>query len=60
MTGVPKCPKCGSQDIRKSSKKSIDVFFSWFSMHPNRCRNCRARFFLMRKPGVHELPASNS
>lgn len=53
-----RCPKCGSLDVRRSSKQFSDVFYAWFSLFPNRCRNCRSRFFLRKLEARAVTPAA--
>ena len=43
--GEAGCPKCGSSDIRQSSRRSLlDHVFSRSGCMPFRCRVCRNRF----------------
>ncbi len=40
------CPHCGSKDIRASRAETLwDRVRGAFSLHPNRCRSCRKRFY---------------
>jgi transposase-like protein len=47
----PTCPKCGSNDIRRSKS---DGFYAAvqraFGRWPFRCRSCRARFYRASNP----------
>ncbi|MFM2125413.1 MAG: hypothetical protein RL328_1864 [Acidobacteriota bacterium] len=45
------CPKCGTNDIRRSNFESIRVSINRaFGRWPFRCRNCRALFFRPSPP----------
>jgi hypothetical protein len=45
-TDMPRCPKCGWQDVRRSiSKRPLDFAFTAFSLSPFRCRTCGHRFY---------------
>lgn len=49
----PRCPRCGSFDIRRSSSQGlIATIFQMFGREPYRCRSCRRRFY---RPG-HAVP----
>jgi hypothetical protein len=53
MPGMPRCPKCGWQDVRLShSKGVVDSMLLMFSFHAFRCRSCGSRFhrFYRRRP----------
>ena len=40
------CPRCGSEDIRRSHRRgALDWFLSRMGRTPYRCRACRKRFF---------------
>lgn len=42
----PKCPKCGSSDIRRSKSDGFyAVIQRVFGRWPFRCRSCRQRFY---------------
>jgi hypothetical protein len=44
-----KCPKCGTNDIRRTNRNSgpKDRFLSWLNIYPYRCRECpsKTRFY---------------
>lgn len=43
---LPKCPKCGSSDIRRSKSDGFyAVLQRVFGRWPFRCRSCRVRFY---------------
>jgi len=44
---LPRCPKCGSSDIRVSKDRNfLDMIMrTIFRMRAYRCRSCRKRFF---------------
>jgi hypothetical protein len=43
---APKCPKCGSTDIRRSKSDGFyAVIQRMFGRWPYRCRSCRVRFY---------------
>jgi hypothetical protein len=40
------CPKCGSADVRPSSRDGFwAAFFALLGRTPYRCRSCRGRFY---------------
>lgn len=44
--GQVRCPRCGTQDVRKSLTKSLlDRITGMFALVPVRCRQCRHRFY---------------
>ena len=42
---VYKCPKCGSQNLRRSAVKNSEISLRHFLVSPYRCRNCNYRFW---------------
>src|ERR1700683_5533746 len=45
-TGKRVCPRCGSADVRLSSRSgALALFLGIFLLHPYRCRSCHKRFF---------------
>jgi ribosomal protein L37AE/L43A len=47
----PSCPKCGSQDVRRSSSEGVGAaLLRVFGRWPFRCRSCRARFYRAAPP----------
>ena len=38
------CPYCGSEDVRRTSPRWVDIFFYIFGLRPRRCRSCGRRF----------------
>ena len=54
--GMPRCPKCGWQDVRLShSKGAVDSFLSMFSVHAFRCRSCGMRFHRFFRRRIEEI-----
>jgi transposase-like protein len=52
---MPRCPKCGWQDVRLSTTKgALDVALSLLSMAAFRCRSCNHRFYRFFKRPVGE------
>jgi tRNA(Ile2) C34 agmatinyltransferase TiaS len=53
-TEMPRCPRCGWHDVRRSiSKGAFDFIFTTFSLSPFRCRTCAHRFYrLFRRSGT--------
>jgi len=49
-SGMPRCPKCGWQNVRHSQRRSpLDFALSVFSLSPFRCRSCNNRFYRFYK-----------
>jgi predicted RNA-binding Zn-ribbon protein involved in translation (DUF1610 family) len=49
--GKHSCPKCGSNDVRRSSREGFLVsIFALVGRWPFRCRSCRSRFFRYAPP----------
>lgn len=47
---MPRCPKCGWQDVRLSHNKgALDSALSVFSVSPFRCRSCGHRFYRVHR-----------
>ena len=45
------CPKCGSADVRRSSRDGFWAsVFALVGRWPYRCRSCRSRFFRYSAP----------
>jgi ribosomal protein L37AE/L43A len=45
------CPKCGSNDVRRSSREGVWVaILAMLGRWPFRCRSCRNRFFRYASP----------
>jgi hypothetical protein len=50
---IPQCPKCGSQDIRRSKSDGFyAVLQRVFGRWPFRCRSCRVRFYRNSEPPI--------
>jgi hypothetical protein len=49
------CPKCGSQDVRRSHGEGVVPFLlRILGRRPFRCRSCRARFYRPGSPPEDE------
>jgi len=50
------CPSCASNECRRSRRKNVrERVFSWAGIYPFRCRDCRARFWLIgHRPLLNE------
>jgi Zn finger protein HypA/HybF involved in hydrogenase expression len=47
----PSCPKCGSQDVRRSHGEGLmPALLRILGRWPFRCRSCRARFYRSAPP----------
>jgi len=45
------CPKCGSQDVRRSNSEGVmPALLRALGRWPFRCRSCRARFYRASPP----------
>jgi len=54
---APKCPKCGSSDIRRSKSDGFyAVLQRIFGRWPFRCRSCRVRFYRSADAPPEENP----
>ncbi len=38
------CPRCGSRDLRRSRRRSVERLVSWLRYFPFRCMRCAHRF----------------
>ncbi|MDD5272169.1 MAG: hypothetical protein PHU14_05570, partial [Methylovulum sp.] len=47
VKSTAKCPKCGSEEYRRTTFRSTDPFMVRTFYKAYRCRKCRYRFFLM-------------
>ncbi len=46
------CPRCGCQSFRPSAARiRKDPILRMLAVHPHRCYNCKARFYLFQ-PGI--------
>jgi CheY-like chemotaxis protein len=55
--GAPPCPYCGSDDVRRSIRRSFREFlFACLLLAPFRCRKCQWRFFRVWRPAPKNLP----
>jgi ribosomal protein L37AE/L43A len=49
--GKRACPKCGSNDVRRSSREGLWAgVLSMLGRWPFRCRSCRSRFYRYASP----------
>ncbi len=56
-----KCPSCGSEDVRRSRKKSLlGIVHRWRGLRRYRCRECRRTFYNHLPPGERELSVQRS
>lgn len=47
----PTCPKCGSQDVRRSHDEGVlAALLRMLGRWPFRCRSCRSRFYRSAPP----------
>lgn len=56
-----KCPSCGSDDVRRSRRKSLIAFLQrWRGLRRYRCRECRRTFYSQLPPGEREIAIQRS
>jgi hypothetical protein len=47
----PPCPKCGSNDVRRSTGEGlVAILARMFGRWPFRCRSCRVKFYRYAAP----------
>lgn len=51
------CPRCGSEDVRRSRRRRVEHLVSWIGVLPYRCDACSRRFLSSRPPPPHDPPA---
>jgi hypothetical protein len=44
-----KCPKCGSQQVRRSRRRGVERLLSLARIYPFRCEHCCERFLTVRR-----------
>lgn len=55
------CPSCGSEEVRRSRKKSLlTLIQSWRGLRRYRCRECRRLFYGQLSPGELDLAVQRS
>ena len=58
MADARKCPKCHSENVFRSRRRSLEYFLPFF--RPYRCYSCERRFLMLaRNPDAQRLRLEN-
>jgi hypothetical protein len=42
---MKRCPRCSSEETRRSARRGIERVLSWVGLYPFRCEACNGRFY---------------